>query len=113
MWGFYNNRDRPLARQFYNNIVDPIISKGFKLKDLKGQDQRFLNIYVYNNLKKNSIIHDSYTCGMYRDGEPFPTRRKGACFVGGANQISCLNETMRRECPTDCRPKDHQDWKTC
>ncbi len=114
MWGFYNQRDRNLSKQIFNDIIDQNIAKQYNSRPInsKGQDQFFLSSYVYQKIKKNSVIHDSYLCLMYNDSEPFPTKRVGNCFVGGENALSCINETFK-DCPVQCRPQNHQDWNTC
>ena len=51
---------------------------------------------------------------MYNDGKPFPSKRLGALF-GPVNEYDfyAYNKTFHAEFPIECRPKDHQDWKTC
>ena len=114
MWGFNNQLDRNFSTSIYNNIIDINIAKTFNpgSANLKGQDQFFLERYVVRGLRKKSIIHDSYLCLMYRDSEPFPTRRVGGCHVGGENAIECQKGSLK-DCPVQCRPKNHQDWNAC
>lgn len=55
---------------------------------------------------------------MYRDSVPYPTKRQGALFVsfgGPLNELDeyIYNRTFHQDCPIECRPKDHKDWKTC
>lgn len=55
---------------------------------------------------------------MYRDSVSFPSKRQGALFVSFGSNLSELeeytyNRTFHKECPIECRPKEHQDWKTC
>ena len=57
------------------------------------------------------FIHDSYLCEVFKDSEPFPTRRiesEGNNFVG-ANGHGPLLEI----CPYECRTAEHKDWIYC
>jgi hypothetical protein len=70
--------------------------------------------HVYEKIKDKSLIHDSFLCKVYNDGKPFPSKRLGALF-GPVNEYDfyAYNKTFHAEFPIECRPKDHQDWKTC
>jgi hypothetical protein len=71
---------------------------------------------------KDSMVHDSYLCQskFIKGSHPaaFPTQRiSGANFtlpkvrnIVGNNQKS---PSMDLECPLQCRPKEHRDWKLC
>jgi hypothetical protein len=39
---------------------------------------------------------------------PFPTKRNGRYYIGGAG-----HELYPEICPIACRPPDHQDWEYC
>ena len=112
MWGFYNERDRNLAKRFFYLFLDKKESLQFNqgLKSPKGSDQNFLAQHVYPTLRSNSITHDSYLCSGY-GGSAFPTKRLGDCYIGGV-AVCDFNATFH-ECPVQCRPKEHQDWKFC
>jgi hypothetical protein len=113
MWGFFNQRNRKLAKKIFQLIVNKDISSTYNknFESSKGADQNFLNDYVYKHLKSNSIIHDSYLCKSY-GGSAFPTKRIGDCFVG--NPYSCnVSADSFYECPLECRPADHKDWINC
>ena len=113
MWGFKNSQNRTLAKDIYKLIVDKRLGQEFNPtgQSPKGYDQSFLSNHVYKSIKQNSIIHDSFLCTSYQDSQPFPTKRKGDCFVG---QVGTCNETGHfYECPKECRPKDHLDWNSC
>ncbi len=115
MWGFHSKLDRNMANSIFKDMIDLKISQNYipyRGQNNKEKDQYFLASYVYNKIKQKSVIHDSYLCWLYNDSEPFPTRRIGNCFVGGENAISCINGTVK-DCPIQCRPKNHQDWNTC
>ena len=112
MWGFFNARDRTLAKRFFDLFIDKKLSSQYNqgLKSPKGSDQNFLTEHIYPILKSNSITHDSYLCGGY-GGSPFPTKRLGNCYIGGTTECD-INATFY-ECPSQCRPREHQDWKFC
>ena len=83
----------------------------------KGADQSFLSDHVWPIAQTSATIHDSYNC-RFLGGDPFPTQRPSDRFCFAACFWPCceveLNQTNRMpECPIECRPKDHQDWKFC
>lgn len=113
MWGFKNHKNRTLAKKLFNLIIKKSNSLMYNstYQNQKDLDQLFLANFVYKNIKKQSVIHDSYFCNYYLDSKPFPTQRKGNCFVGG---VGLCNETENfYTCPVECRPKKHLDWTTC
>jgi hypothetical protein len=112
MWGFFNARNRLLAYKIFRRILYPINTFFYNHKNEspKGADQSFLNDYVYDLIKSNSTIHDSFYCHVY-GGEPWPTQRLGNCFVG--NPFECDANATFETCPVQCRPKDHIDWEKC
>lgn len=115
MWGFYNSRNRDLANILFKSILNSNISSKYNLNytSPKGYDQYFLSTYVYPEISRNSIIHDSYFCLTINDSKPFPTKRNGDCFVGTLEH-SCNDKNPKFEpCPIQCRPKNHLDWTFC
>jgi len=86
----------------------------------KGKDQYALRAIVAPHAVSDSLVHDSYLCKSdFMKGAltvPFPTQREPAMignistpnFVGNSN-----NYGISTECPKECRPSDHQDWKAC
>jgi hypothetical protein len=94
-------------------IKDEKLAKEFNpvRESRKGMDQHFL-YSVYLKIKANSLIHDSHLCLTFRDSVPWPTQRKGNCFVGSA-ELCSESEKFKFECNVKCRPKDHQDWTAC
>ena len=77
-----------------------------------GADQHLLSKHVWPWAKHISISHDSYTCQKYPNTRPYPTQRLNEPnnFVAS---VVFENHTLTKECPKACRPKNHQDWKTC
>ena len=112
MWGFYNSRNRNLANTIFDLIINPEIGSLYNqnLNSPRGQDQYFLRDYVYPLVKNDSIVHDSYFCHKL-GGDPFPTQRVGNCFIG--SRLGCNETGIHFGCPSNCRPKDHQNWTTC
>jgi hypothetical protein len=111
MWGFYSRRDRSLADSIFRLVNDTQLKAQYN--GPKGNDQFFLGAHVYGKIRENSIIHDSYLCGMYRDSEPYPTQRVGFCHIGLRNE-NCTNESnLVSICPPECRLVDHKDWEKC
>jgi hypothetical protein len=115
MWGFFNYRDRAKANLIFDRIIHPLIGVNLNPNhsNPKGYDQQFLSDYVYPEIKKNSIIHDSYFCLTLNDSEPFPTKRFGNCFVGTLQYVCENKKPYFSPCPVQCRPYDHQDWTYC
>ena len=68
--------------------------------------------YVWPWSKEISIAHDSYNCKSYPYTKSFPTQRKNEInnFVGS---IVSYEETLKEECPIECRPKEHLNWTYC
>ena len=113
MWGFYNERNRTLAKRILGSILLKNISIRYNSnnKSPKGADQYFLTSHVYGLIKSDSIVHDSYLCQSY-GGSAFPTKRNGNCFIG--NPFDCnMTASSFFQCPPQCRPKNHQDWLYC
>ncbi len=66
-------------------------------------------------LLAEQMAHDSYQCQnehLTRTSPlkvfPFPTKRNGSYYVGGAG-----SELYPDKCPEACRPPDHKDWEYC
>jgi hypothetical protein len=112
MWGFYNQRNRDLAKKIFKSILHPINSLiyNFYENSPKNNDQIYLTRNVYHHIKYNSIVHDSFLCETY-GGYPFPSKRFGNCFVGSGGYCNQTNFFL--ECPLACRPPTHQDWIYC
>lgn len=116
MWGFHNSRNRDLADRLYEKMINTELSKKYnKDKNKKLFDQYFLRDHVYSSMKNISVIHDSFMCKNFHDSEPWPTKRKGGCYVGGRHKSNCETEFEEgfRQCPVECRPKKHGDWIYC
>ena len=67
--------------------------------------------------KHLALSHDSYHCKNYTNTTPLPTQRivDGHCnFVGCCEDYNnFITFTEDNECPNECRPVDHKDWKFC
>lgn len=87
----------------------------------KGADQSALSAIVAPHVGGDSLVHDSYLCtAVYLTGThpvAFPSKRpdpvlpseiKLPNFVGNRG-----NDQIDKECPVECRPVDHKDWKFC
>ncbi len=118
MWGFYNERNRDLAKEIFRKMIDTKIAGNYHkngTQTKRGPDQFFLNDHVYPLIKSESIIHDSYCCVQYGDSKPFPTERVGSCYVATMemNGYCATNKTLLPECPMACRLNEHKDWTHC
>lgn len=112
MWGFKSSDDRKLANDIITKIKNKNISEKYNFNSRKGLDQHFLRNEIYALIKGKSIIHDSYLCTRFKDSEPFPSKRKGNCFVG---RVGPCNESDNSffKCPLECRLNNHSDWLKC
>jgi len=113
MWGFNRSKNKKLADEILNRILNKNDSIIFKPEIPEGLDQSFLGKKVYPLIKDKSIIHDSYLCKHYKDGTPFPTQLKGNCFIGRIGHCDENGTLPYGKCPIECRPKNHQDWLYC
>jgi len=126
MWGLVPNRlstnDRlSIARVLLPND-HPDKNREFFMTYSNRGDQLFLTHYIWPVARRNSLVHDSYSCWWSRyidrsHTRPFPTQRSHPlCFVG-CPKPCCRNNTTPvsdiQQCPPGCRPKEHQDWLFC
>ena len=72
-------------------------------------DQHILNQYIWPKVENDSLQHDSYTCDLFPNTKPFPTKRK-KYFVGCVRDCWVFKDEI---CPEKCRPINHQDWLYC
>ena len=71
--------------------------------------------------KTYAMSHDSYFCKKYKgDVHPFRTKRPlgagnfvGAIVTNNDSITGALPLTKEYECPKECRPISHPDWKYC
>ena len=96
-------------------LLDEILLKSDTIKnpDLTTRaDQQILAATVWRLLRSQSLQHDAFHCGVYRDAKAFPTERRfeDQRFVG------CVRDCrgpMVDICPIRCRPKNHTNWIYC
>ena len=84
----------------------------------KGIDQLALGMVVAPYAAKDSLVHDSYNCqsGLIKGSvsEAWPSERTLSedpslpNFVGNTGDFS-----IAIECPEQCRPENHKDWRMC
>lgn len=113
MWGFKVEKARKIGQKIFKLFRDKRLMGKFNRngKSPKGSDQEFLSKYVYNEIKDDSIVHDSFLCKNYQNSEPWPTQRKGNCFVG---RVGKFNESgLYFKCPFECRPEQSKNWESC
>ena len=65
--------------------------------------------------KDLALSHDSYHCKNYTNTTPLPTQRivDGHCNYIGCCEVCEDYNNITYECPNECRPVDHKDWKFC
>lgn len=114
MWGMHNSVNRSLSMKVFNLLMDPKIVWHYnkrKTSPVQG-DQSFLAARVYPWLLSQSIVHDSYWCKKYSNSRPFPTQRVVMDHVGSVKSNINVVKNIS-ECPLECRPPEHKDWKYC
>ena len=82
----------------------------WKRRNEKGPDQRLMTGFYWDLAKPDSVGHDSYLCKRYPNTKAFPTQRWmniSLNFVGSESNM------LKKKCPPQCRPKNHQDWEYC
>jgi hypothetical protein len=110
--------NKNLSAQIFKLILDPTIASVYNLNKTneKFKDQSFLAKHVYPLIKSSLMNHDSYKC-QETGGIPWPSRRKGNCFVGcnsGCDpNLSPTMHSQAPDCPIECRPANHSDWVKC
>ena len=125
MWGFKMYRNRPLAGRLFFYLLNRRIAAYYVIDGVtadksadglvghtNGPDEMFLRDYFYPLIKFDSVVHDSFHCGQFRESVAWPIQRVGNCFVGSSDHC---NETANdsNDCPDTCKPKKHLDWKKC
>jgi hypothetical protein len=112
MWGIRMSLNRNMSNKIYNLVVDKSIGQKYNKngKSPKGNDQLFLSDKVYKFFVNQATIHDSYSCKKFANSKPFPTERKVVDHVGSVNYAP---PDKIQECPIECRPSNHQNWKYC
>ncbi|CAF4845203.1 unnamed protein product [Rotaria sp. Silwood1] len=115
LWGAAPGRSRRYLFRTFQPMLIPSIAQQYK----GAGDQLFLSDNIWENVKKRSLIFDSYSCESL-GGQPFLSQRPVAdhCFLGCIRPC-CIHTTshssqnVNNTCPPACRPKDHQDWIYC
>jgi hypothetical protein len=110
--------NRDLSAKIYQKVIDPAIAELYNKNKAngKGEDQHFLAEHVYSSIRNVSIYHDSYKC-KETGGIPWPSKRKGNCFVG--SDLICYpysdkpNLSQVPDCPVECRPTNQKGWVKC
>lgn len=107
MWG---SRKTETNSKLLSSLVDTLIT-AMNSSWTKGYDQDLLEQHVWPLVKNVTVVHDAYLCTRFPapHTRPWPTRRE----VGPWNFVGSAGSSIERECPLECRPKNHQDWTTC
>ena len=95
-------------------LIDTELQVKYNRNNEHGSDSKFVSL-EYNPLIINSLIaHESYGCTDPNISKPFPTKRKGGCYVGRPHDpyYNC-EDICFFDCKIECRPKNHLDWKSC
>jgi len=90
LWGFKTVQNRQLGFYIFDRMTNERMRKWYKnYRNIKESDQIFLKEYLWDIIKTNVTIHDSFFCETLGDkfGRtlPFPTKRPDTfyCHVGG------------------------------
>jgi len=115
MWGFRPSLSPNISQIIHNRIHNEAIVK----KYTRRADQTFLSDYVWPMAKTNAIVQDSFLCKSKfgSQTEPFPTQRispnETNCFIGCVRPCCGKGTLPFKECPIECRPKNHPEWTYC
>ena len=116
--GMFGMRINPKNRRFIMKMFGIVMEQAQRhISEGPGRDQYILAQHVWPNAKQDSISHDSYNCQKDKLSNgtlirAFPTKRKHnerENFIGSRRSPRFRN----KECPIECRPEDHTDWKFC
>ncbi len=120
MWGAKADRLRPQFVEAFRRLHRSGVLR--RVRRRKGTDQEALARFFWPWARGAAMAHDSYFCSADRGRfsssrwAPFPTRRGAGPgnFVGGVTRNRAeLRLDAKWECPLECRPKDHPEWKHC
>ena len=117
---FGARQDTPERKKIRQEEFTQMIAE-FSSQWSKGMDQTALTYVVAPNVVKDSLVHDSYLCGIdYLGGSKpvaFPSKRIDPVVMTETSMPNFVGNTgtdqIDQECPLQCRPVDHQDWKFC
>ena len=110
MWCYRTINNIAKATRILELILKNAAKRSSTSEASKGNDQPMLHIYLWPELKNDVIQHDSYLCKRYAGSIPFPSQRSAVNEIIGLTNRSGIEA---RVCPTECRPRDHQDWLYC
>ena len=111
LWGmrFTQNTDRKEIA----NIFDKILLWGEDYDFSQFINWDMLTKFLWPIAKQDMMAHDSYHCEFFKSpmNQPWPTRRP----LDGMNYAGArfARANLTSECPTECRPKNHPEWKLC
>ncbi|CAG7720903.1 unnamed protein product [Allacma fusca] len=109
MWGADNYK---LCLDVAQEINFHMMQRVWKQRSLN--DQQILSHVVYGQHKNKILTHDSYTCNVYNDSIPFPTKRpQSKEYVQRIVVIGSDPTALDKMCPVACRPSYGQNWDYC
>lgn len=108
MWGGTNRNLQETTAMRHNLLAD---GNNYYMK---GADQELLAKHLWSRVQHTGdfVRHASFLCKKLPGSVPFPSQRQNGEFVG-APVLIYENQTISKECPEECRPKDHLDWIHC
>ena len=110
LWGMRLTTEGSMRPGFVQ-LFDKMLSRGVKW--YRGLDQVLLRQYVWPVARQDMVAHDSWYCERFPSpmNRPWPVRRRrgGRNFVGSASE----GHSITRECPRECRPREHPEWTLC
>lgn len=108
--GTFGVRQTVSNQTLLNTIRDTIFQKRFQ----KYPDQTILANFLYPQLRGSMVAHDSFTCLKFPGSSSFPTQRRDGQFVGNRKYRPIYrNDSVRKPCPRECRPRGQRDWLYC
>ena len=110
MWCYRTANSLTRATHYLQLILENADKRSTTKEAIKGDDQVMLQKYLWPELKKDVIQHDSYLCKNYPGSIPYPSQRSAINEVIGGSREMGLRPPV---CPKECRPRNHLDWLYC
>ena len=110
MWCFRPTNSPTKANRSLKLMLENAGKRSNTSEAVKGNDQQMLRRYLWPEVKNDVIQHDSYLCKSYPGSIAYPSQRSSLNEIIGASRSWGFKA---KECPKECRPRDHLDWLYC
>ncbi|KAF2362616.1 hypothetical protein FHG87_006642 [Trinorchestia longiramus] len=109
MGGLFGIYQPPPMRDVFENI-----RKGLFVHLPQNDQYNLERVMPRCFMEENALQHSSFWCTSFGKSVAFPTQRQNGFFVGNPMyRKQYENSSVNQQCPTECRPAQHQDWLYC